>query len=150
MVNETIAGLKKNLKEVPEKFLSISADKLSRFPAPGKWSKKQILGHLCDSALNNYSRFIRAQFENEPMDIRRYEQDEWVEKNGYQSKTADELVLLWSALNSQILNIIALIPVDKMNVKCDIGNNDIKTLQWLIDDYLSHMNHHLQQIFDEK
>ncbi len=48
MIETTISGLKKNLKETPEKFLSIPEEKLSAFPSPGKWSKKQILGHLCD------------------------------------------------------------------------------------------------------
>src|SRR4030095_2595683 len=34
-------------------------------PAPGKWSKKEILGHLIDSATNNHQRFVRTQMTEE-------------------------------------------------------------------------------------
>ena len=147
MSDEIINGLKKNLEEVPEKFLKLSGEKLSSFPAPGKWSKKQILGHLCDSALNNYSRFIRVQYETEPFDIRGYQQNEWVEYNDYQNIPPEEIVRLWTVLNKRIVNIISRIPADKLMMKCDTGEGELYELDFIISDYLSHMNHHLEQIF---
>ena len=32
-------------------------------PAPDKWAKKEILGHLLDSASNNHQRFVRATLQ---------------------------------------------------------------------------------------
>jgi hypothetical protein len=147
MTEDTINGLKKNIKEVPQKFISIPEDKLSFKPSPKKWSKKEILGHLCDSAICNYSRFIRAQFEQEPMDARSYAQDDWVYLNSYKDISTSELVQLWTSLNTQIVNIISKIPSGKLGIKCKCEGK-IHTLQWIIDDYLTHMNHHLEQIFD--
>lgn len=37
-----------------ERLIQINEDESAPFPAPGKWSKKQIIGHLIDSAANNH------------------------------------------------------------------------------------------------
>jgi hypothetical protein len=29
-------------------------------PAPERWTKKEVVGHLIDSASNNHQRFVRA------------------------------------------------------------------------------------------
>lgn len=44
---------------------SIPEDIAAQKPAPGKWSKKEILGHLIDSAANNHQRFVRLQLQPE-------------------------------------------------------------------------------------
>src|SRR5437762_2779965 len=47
----------------------------------GGWSRKEILGHLIDSALNNHQRFVRAALDgsyNGPS----YEQEGWVAMHG--------------------------------------------------------------------
>ena len=146
MINEVVDGINKILKELPGKFDRLSEEAVSRHPSPGKWSKKQILGHLCDSALNNYSRFIRVQIEPEPFDIRRYRQDEWVEFNHYQDISSKEIIELWDVLNRRIVHIISEIPDDKLKIICDTGDGEIHTLEFIIRDYLAHMNHHLEQI----
>ena len=46
-------------------------------PAGMKWTRKEILGHLLDSASNNHQRFVRAQFQPE-MTFPRYVQDQWI------------------------------------------------------------------------
>ncbi|MBK9046740.1 MAG: hypothetical protein IPL74_08565 [Bacteroidetes bacterium] len=47
-----------------------------------KWSKKEILGHLIDSATNNHQRFVRGQFETVP-EIS-YDQNNWNTFSYYQ------------------------------------------------------------------
>lgn len=127
--------------------------KLSAKPNPVKWSKKEILGHLCDSAMNNLNRFIRAQFEDEPFKVVPYRQDEWVKLNAYNEMKAERIAALWSAINLQIINVISRIPADKLAVKCDLGEaalgegETVKNLLWLIN-YLVHMEYHLNQIFN--
>ena len=54
--------LEKHIQEVPEKFKQLPAESILKKPAPGKWSKQEILGHLIDSAINNLKRFIDAQY----------------------------------------------------------------------------------------
>ncbi|WP_369436043.1 hypothetical protein [Lysinibacillus fusiformis] len=50
-----------------------------------------------------------------------------------------------------MITVIARIPDEKLQYLCDIGDNQLKTVEWLIQDYFEHMEHHLRkQIFTEK
>lgn len=148
----TINSLNRNVNEVPENILKLSENELSFKPKPEKWSKKEILGHLCDSAVNNLSRFIRAQFESEPFVVTSYMQDEWVQLNHYQEMSTKDVAELWKTLNKQIINVISGIPEDKLGIECDVSSaafretGERKSLLWLIEDYLVHMEYHLKQL----
>ncbi|MBG9814150.1 DinB family protein [Priestia endophytica] len=131
------------IKRLPEEYNSMSEEEISNRPLPNKWSKKEILGHLCDSAINNIGRFIKIQYEEPVYRIQSYNQDQWVKVQGYQDRPLDEIVNLFQALNKQIATIIKNIPNDKLSNPCDIGNNRQQTLEWLIKDYLEHMEHHI-------
>ena len=112
-------------------------------PAPNKWSRKETLGHLIDSAQNNIQRFIRGQYEKDSSII--YNQDRWVELNRYQDATLAELVNLWKLLNERIIHIIdAISEGDLKNTSLIKGERF--TLEWLIEDYIRHLEHHLNQI----
>ena len=154
VINNTINRMNFLILDVSERINNYSEDELSAKPNPVKWSKKEILGHLCDSATNNLSRFIRAQLEDEPFRVVPYRQDEWVKLNGYNEMKAERIVKLWCALNLQITNVISRIPEEKLAVKCDLGDSAFregeseKNLLWLIEDYLIHMEYHLNQIFN--
>ncbi len=112
-------------------------------PAPNKWSRKEILGHLIDSAQNNIQRFVRGQYEKKSSIA--YDQDKWVELNNYQATTLTELVDLWKLLNTRIIRIIETMPEDNLK-KTSIIKGEEFTLEWLIEDYIRHLQHHLDQI----
>jgi hypothetical protein len=115
-----------------------------------KWSKKEILGHLVDSALTNLRRFIMTQYQ--PGEKIVYHQDEWVELQGYQQAELKELITLWIGLNRQIGHVIQRIPAEKLQLIRDTGKSGIEphTLEYLIDDYLVHLQHHLAQITESR
>ncbi|TGE33412.1 DinB family protein [Desulfosporosinus sp. Sb-LF] len=113
----------------------------------GKWSRKEIMGHLCDSATNNHHRFIKIQFERQPLVLVPYNQNYWVSIQDYQSIPTDEIVGFWTTLNRHIARVISKTPKEKLLYVCDIGDNKYITLSELIQDYLKHMDHHLIQIF---
>ena len=121
----------------------MSETEISNRPLPNKWSKKEILGHLCDSAINNINRFIKIQYEEQPFVIQSYNQNQWVILQNYQERPLDEILNLFLALNKQIINTISNIPQERLSYLCDIGNNQQKTLEWLVKDYLKHMEHHI-------
>ncbi|MGE8205554.1 DinB family protein [Heyndrickxia sp. NPDC080065] len=134
--------------KVPEEFNQMSEADVSKRPLPNKWSKKEILGHLCDSAINNLERFIKIQYEKLPFVLSPYNQDQWVELQNYQDTPIEEIIDLWTSLNKQIVKVIEKVPCEKLAYQCDLGNQQIKNLEWLIQDYLEHMEHHLKgQIF---
>ena len=142
--------LQKNITDIPSKFLSFSEDELSTKSTPGKWSKKEILGHLIDSAANNHHRFVKAQTEEGPIRIISYHQNDWVEVQNYNKEDTKALVDLWENYNKHILNIILNFNEDKLGTKWLLEDNKAsgETILFLIKDYVDHMDHHLKQIFD--
>jgi hypothetical protein len=119
--------------------------------APGQWSRREILGHLVDSAINNYSRFVRGQLE-ESLVFPGYAQEAWVRVGGYQEAQLEELVMLWQALNSRIAAVMEATPEQARSrlVTPDAGGGvtvtESLTLEQLMSDYVAHLNHHLEQI----
>lgn len=136
---------KKILMESLPRLLAISEMESRTQPSSGKWSKKEILGHLIDSASNNHQRFVRAQLSNE-VRLSDYEQEIWVKAQGYQAETWESLVQLWGAYNAHLLHLVSLIPEEKLRNRCFIGEKESVTLEFLIQDYIKHLRHHLAQI----
>src|SRR4051794_2197023 len=95
------------LAKVPDGFNQFSEMEISERPLPNKWSKKEILGHLCDSGINNLERFIRIQYEEQPLILIPYNQDRWVELQGYRDLPIEEVMNLWSSLNKKIINVLS-------------------------------------------
>jgi hypothetical protein len=111
----------------------------------GGWSRKQILGHLIDSASNNHQRFVRALLQDELV-WPGYDQPGCVSAQHYQEAAWMDLVRLWTSYNRFLAHVLAGVPEDKLNTKCVIGDNPPMTLEELAADYLKHMEHHLEQI----
>lgn len=140
--------LDKHIHQMPLTFNSFTNDELLKRPAPGKWSKKEILGHLIDSAINNLKRFTEIQFLPQPFYIISYKQDDLVRVNYYQDLPLDHLLDLWKALNKQIVYVVKNIPEEKLDFRVDpqYDNGEMKTLGWIICDYVAHMEHHMKQL----
>jgi hypothetical protein len=118
-------------------------------PTPNKWSKKEILGHLMDSASNNHQRFIRAQMVDGDSEFAfpGYEQDDWVRRQDYNSKPWTELVELWRLFNRHVAHALRGIADDKLEkTHCRIGSGEPVPLGFIAEDYLTHMKHHLAQL----
>ena len=115
-------------------------------PSAKRWSNKEIIGHLCDSAKINLQRFIRCTYE-ENFKLT-YEQDEWVAAQHYQAMDIAELLHLWRLLNLQIIRVLDNYPPDRLKAKCDNSKKEVSlhTVEWLAQDYLEHLQHHLKQI----
>lgn len=127
-------------------FENISDDAWNDKSQPLKWSKKELLGHLVDSAVNNIRRLVVGQYEQGVKII--YHQDEWVNYQNYQEAAIAEVIILWKLLNYQISRVIENIPEEKLQNTCDTGKGKIEmhTLSFFIDDYLVHLKYHLNQI----
>jgi hypothetical protein len=118
-----------------------------RTRGPGTWSRKQILGHLIDSALNNVHRFVRAQQVTE-LKFPDYDQPGWVAAGGYQDRPWTDLVTLWAVLNVHLVHVMVRVPAAALETPCRIGDSQPLTLEFIVRDYVRHLRHHLQQIFD--
>jgi hypothetical protein len=130
--------------ELPAELSAIPEDRAAQKRADGGWSRKQVLGHLIDSATVNHQRFVRAQVEAGFSLL--YDADRWVDLHQYQTTPWRELITLWAALNSHILRVIEHIPPDALGNLCGSGGEHSWTLSYRVNDYVQHLKHHVEQI----
>ena len=123
---------------------AISDEAASTKPAPSKWSKKEILGHLVDSAANNHQRFVRLQLQPE-INLPGYDQDNWVRLNRYQHEPWAEIIALWSAYNRHLVSVIESLDDSALGHVWHAPDGDV-TLEFIATDYVRHVKHHLAQI----
>jgi hypothetical protein len=123
---------------------ALSEKETSLKASPTKWSKKELVGHLIDSAQNNIRRMVVGQYENEPHII--YNQDAWVKFNHYQECDYRALIQLFISLNRQLSSIISHMAEENKYRLCRTESAHI--LEWIARDYLLHLKHHLHQILD--
>ena len=144
-MQSTLDDFKSTLDHALVQLRKITDSYNQKVVSPEKWSKKQVLGHLIDSAANNHQRFIRAQLGQE-LTFPGYEQEAWVAVQHYQDESWDALVALWQHYNRHLLHVMACVPGDQLSRRCVIGDTDPVTLEFLMKDYVVHLKHHLEQI----
>ncbi len=121
------------------------------------WSAQEILGHLIDSAANNHQRFVRAQFTDD-LDFQGYEQEQWVRAQHYESGSWPGLLDLWLAYNRHLAHMVANIPPEALTTPRarhsldriawrTVPADQPATLEYLIRDYLGHLQDHLRQLY---
>jgi hypothetical protein len=140
------AVLKQLVNQHLEIFQHYSETDWSAKSNPEKWSKKEIIGHLIDSAMTNLRRFVVTQYTENQNIV--YDQNQWVMLQHYQSATTADLLALWRLLNFQIARTVENIPAERLTQTCDTGKYgpELYSLAWLIEDYVAHAEHHLRQI----
>ncbi|MFC4098894.1 DinB family protein [Paenibacillus xanthanilyticus] len=146
MALNATAQLEAFLALVPAAIADLSVEAMVTPPHPGKWSRLQILGHLCDSALHNLTRFVHVQHRPEPLQLQPYNQDEWVAAQRYADAPIEEIIALWVSLNRSIVRMIAHLPDEVTARTVRLPSGETQTLAWLITDYVAHLKHHLRQI----
>jgi hypothetical protein len=138
--------LKNIVNEELQRFENISEEEWSAKILPEKWSKKEILGHLCDSALSNIRRFVITQYKENENIV--YDQNFWVKAQNYQNTPTSDIISLWKFLNFQMVNTVENIPDEALQRTCDMTKTEsqIFTLEFIINDYIGHLQHHLKAI----
>lgn len=124
-----------DLRAVPEAEMSFK-------PSPTKWSKREILGHLIDSAQSNIRRFVVGQYEEVPKIV--YNQDKWVAITNYQQYPIPDIVELWYLLNKHIIAVLRNTSAE--NAQRKVQTEKLNTIEWLAKDYTRHLLHHLHQV----
>jgi hypothetical protein len=123
-------------------LLTLSEAEASVPERAGKWSGKQVIGHLIDSAVNNLGRIVRMQIE-EGLKLSGYEQMAWVSLQHYAEREWAEVLALWFALNEQVAWMIGHIEKARL-ANQGVVEGEAVTLGFLIEDYVAHMEHHLR------
>jgi hypothetical protein len=127
-------------------FQRVDETRTARRPAPGKWCAREVLGHLVDSACNNHRRFVIGQGD-EAVSHAGYEQDAWVSRQRYAEVPFRDIVALWCAYNRHLAHVIASAPPAALTKtgRAPDGKSEV-TLGFLMEDYVTHLRHHLDQL----
>jgi hypothetical protein len=133
--------------EVPDRLMRVAGTTATLRPQPGRWSKKEILGHLIDSAVNNLQRFVLLQQEA-TVRLPIYNPDRWVGIQRHRARNWRELVDEWVILNRHLLHVLH--HVDPLTLHHVWIDGDNATLSFLIIDYVAHLREHLQEIAPEE
>ncbi len=113
---------------------------------PKKWSKKEIIGHLVDSAVHNLVRFTEINYVDKPYQRRTYSPDDLVDINKYQEMDIEELTQLWFVINKQLVRLMKTVDPEALNYKIIFGDGVVDDLRFLMTDYVEHLEHHINQI----
>ena len=157
-MNQWLEDFRETIDTAAPRLLQISEAQSEQPRAEEHWSAKQIIGHLIDSATNNHARFVLAQIKDDLV-FPGYDQNGWVQIQHYQEAPWSQLVDLWRAYNLHLLHVMAHTPAGKMNNPCTqhslqtiafktVSKSEPVTLEYLMKDYVVHLKHHLNQIFD--
>jgi hypothetical protein len=143
-MQQTAAELASLIHQYSDRLYGLKEEEVSYKPSPSKWSKKEILGHLIDSAQSNIRRFIVAQYEEQP--FIKYDQDMWVAVSGYQQHDFKSIVDLWKLINLHVVRILSNLSPEMAQRKC--MTNDVHTVEFLAVDYIKHLRYHVHQVLD--
>ena len=134
-----------DLRRIREALFTLSPD-LAEVPwREGGWTRKQIMGHLLDSATNNRQRFVRASVAGS-YEGPQYGQEEWVAAHGYASQSWDTLLRWWDVEHEILAAVVDRVPEDRLEAICVVGGESPVTLRFLIEDYIEHQLWHLKQL----
>ena len=146
-MKKTVQHLIETIESVKPLLLTISDEDAAFKPYPAKWSKKEIIGHLIDSAGNNQQKFVRTLLaENGHLDFVGYKQNDWVAVQNYQRADWAKLISIWEAYNFQIAHVIACADEAKLLNTISIEGSEPFTLAFIMPDYVEHLKHHLKSI----
>jgi hypothetical protein len=142
-MKNTAEELRAIVREYSNKFEKIPDHEFSAKPLANKWSKKEVVGHLIDSAQNNLRRFIVGQYETIPSKIV-YDQNIWVTSNDYQSMAKEDVISLWTLINARVAAVLENMP--RENYLKQSMTSELHTLEFLAVDYVKHLKHHINQV----
>jgi len=155
-MRDFLEDFRQTIESAAPRLLALPAAKSAEPPAAGKWSPREVIGHLIDSASNNHQRFVRAQFSDD-LQFDGYEQAGWVSTQGYNDESWEQLVQLWKLYNLHLLHLVSRISPEQLTKARHKHNlhqlawqavpaEESATLEYFIRDYLGHLKHHLRQI----
>jgi hypothetical protein len=137
--------LRELIAQAKPQFLSLTEPDVSRKQYDEKWSLKEILGHLIDSASNNHQRFVRMQLQPDIGSFT-YQQTQWNAAQKYQVERWTDLVELWAFYNTHLAHVIEQVDPDTLGNTCDMGYSSPAQLRFVMEDYVRHVQHHVEQI----
>jgi hypothetical protein len=138
-------SFRSGLEEIRSALHSIPAERANeRWRADG-WTRKEVVGHMLDSAANNRQRFVRAAIHGH-YEGPTYAQHDWVRAHGYAEQSWETLLRWWDVEHEILASAVDRIQENRLEAECVVGGEAPVTLRFLIEDYLRHQRHHVEQL----
>jgi hypothetical protein len=148
-MRDVAAALRAVLEQCVPLLLAVDPAAAAVRPAPGKWSKREILGHLIDSAANNHQKFVRLMISKDALEFVGYAQDAWVAAQRYQVADWSRLVRLWQAYNEHLVHVIEHADPASLDKTITIDGHGPYRLDFVMADYVEHLKHHLRVVLPD-
>jgi hypothetical protein len=97
-MKELSESLVRTIESAEPILRQVTASESNKPIVKGGWSRKQVIGHLIDSASNNHRRFVRAALQGS-LEFPKYDQDGCVRVQAVQNAPWLLLVALWKNYN---------------------------------------------------
>jgi hypothetical protein len=144
-VSDLAKSFRAGLEEIRGVLAAVPEDRIGEPWRAGGWTRRQIVGHMLDSAANNRQRFVRAAIDGS-YEGPQYEQQAWVNAHGYAEQEWETLKLWWNVEHEILAALVDRIPEDRLEAQCKVGDDAPVTLRFLIEDYLRHQRVHAKQL----
>ena len=145
MTTNLAQHFRKQLDEIHAALVALSPLVADTPWREGGWTRKQIVGHLLDSAANNRQRFVRAAADGSFAGPN-YAQDAWVAAHGYAGQPWDTLLLWWEVEHEILAAVVDNVPEDRLEASCRLDDDAPVTLRFLIEVYIAHQRWHIAHL----
>jgi hypothetical protein len=145
MPNQLALHFRDELNAVHASLLAIPIELADTPWRESGWTRKEIIGHMLDSAANNRQRFVRASIHGS-FTGPDYAQAAWVSAHGYSERPWTTLLHWWEVEHQILASAVDRISDERQDATCVVGDNAPVTLRFLVEDYFRHQRWHLAQL----
>ncbi len=134
--------LSKQVGDYRQLLVGVSDEDATAPTAPGKWSIKQVLGHVCDTErVMSYRalRFARGDHKELPG----FEQDDYVREAGSNSRSVDDLLAEFESVRRGTIALFGSLP-EGANAREGVANGNRVTVRALAYIAAGHGQHHYE------
>ncbi|HZP22333.1 MAG TPA: DinB family protein [Terriglobales bacterium] len=111
-------------------------------PAPGKWSAKQVLGHLCDTERIISYRAMRFARGDEK-ELQGFEQDDYVREAGSNERSLEDLIAELESVRESSVALFRSLPHGS-ETRRGVANGNPVTVRALAYIVAGHAQHHYE------
>jgi len=123
-------------------LLGMSEESAASAPAPGKWSVKQVLGHVCDAERVMSYRALRFSRGDEK-ELHGFEQDDYVREANSNSRSLDELLAEFESVRKATITLFGSLPVGA-ELRRGVANGNAVSVRALAYIAGGHAQHHYE------
>jgi uncharacterized damage-inducible protein DinB len=145
--DDLVATLQKQAQETRDLLSRVSAEKAEFRYAPGKWSVKEVLGHMNDAERIMSYRVLRiARGDQTP--IEGFEQDDYIAGGNFGRRTIDDLLQEFMTIRNATIQLIRHLDAETSERR-GTANNKPVSARAIVYVIAGHELHH-RKILQEK